>query len=125
MGKSKRQLADEAYRRVVELADAQLDITEQIAQEEEEAKGPPPAIDAWDKCPSCGREQGLARGWTVNREKLGVVLCGNCGRSFTIPYGAWCILVDQLAAFAEQQRAKLAPLPKADAGQKRQRWGGG
>jgi hypothetical protein len=79
-GKSKRQLADEAYRRVVE-GSPQIDLTEQIAVEEQEAKGPPPPIADLATCPSCQRAQTLRWGWVVNPAKPGLVICGNCARA--------------------------------------------
>jgi hypothetical protein len=122
-GKSKRQLADEAYRRVVE-GSPQIDLTEQIALEEQEAKGPPPPIADLSTCPSCGRKQTARWGWTVNPSQPGSVVCGNCGRAFVATERDWKALMMELRAFAVEQAARLAPLPKKDKGQKRARGGG-
>jgi hypothetical protein len=60
----------------------------------------------------------------VNPSQPGSVVCGNCGRAFVATERDWKALMMELRAFAVEQAARLAPLPKKDKGQKRARGGG-
>lgn len=105
MGKSKRQLADEAYRRVMDQVAMPLDEPQQVSTVQRHEAVP-------ETCPGCAKRMTLASGWALVFGDL--LQCGGCGLRIEVPRTAYERFAIALHEHFARLAARRAPLPKRE-----------
>jgi transcription elongation factor Elf1 len=111
--KTKRELADEAWQRNF----GQIDILDGSIEGVESA--PPPTISGIPElCPSCGRQQTFAAGWSaiyttksptvpMDAKPMQAIQCGACGSVFSVPALAALEYFNAMRAWFRERDARL------------------
>lgn len=121
--KAAREAADEAY-----LRSQQIDLLAGSIPSLSSVPEPTMISTVPDTCPSCARRMSLESGWTtlsVTTAGVGVLQCGSCGHSISVPTEVYAGYTAQLKALADQRAAAIqARHAKPDRGGRRTRGAG-
>lgn len=123
--KDSREAADAAY-----LRSQQIDLLTDAIPSVSNAPEPPMISTIPDACSSCQKTMGLESGWTAlsaTTAGVGVLQCGRCGHSISVPLDVYAAFTGQLKALADARAASIAARqqkPKRDTVGRRTRGAG-
>lgn len=97
--RSNKDERDAAY-----LASQQMNLLDGAMPSISNAPEPPMNSSIPDRCPSCARPMSLESGWTAlaaTTAGVGVLQCGGCGHSISVPLDVFTGYKNQLKALAD------------------------